>query len=322
MKIKPRTWIILSLFALLSCILWYKFSYPQFSFVDLSINRNKALEIAEKYLREDRGIDISRYNKAIVFASDRRTNRFLQKTLGFEGEKKFFKEHAYDLFFWAVRFYQENQKEEFHLNISSSTGQIIAFRHTIEDAEARDSPSESIARDRLIEDLKKKFNVNPEFFILKSNQQNQYDNRMDYAFAWSKKNVYIPWSAKSNTGGGKLLTGGTVSGEEIRLFFKNKFEIPDPFTRYIKRLKDAGDNLSLIFHIIYILIITASVFYVLVHHNHLVMHIVKNFFIGLTAIMFLLFILDHINNFQSVLFYYRTTSSLCSIHTPKYFCPT
>src|SRR5437867_2605698 len=125
MRIQLRAWSIFIFFSLLSLLVWYQFSYPQFSSVNISIPRSQALKIAKQYLKEQRGVDTSPYTTAIVFVEDDKADRYLQKNLHFKGEQEFLHKNDFQIFFWLVRFFQENKKEEFRLIVSSATGEVM-----------------------------------------------------------------------------------------------------------------------------------------------------------------------------------------------------
>ena len=50
---------------------------------------------------------------------------------------RFINQEHFDLFFWKVRFFKENVKEEYHFVISSATGEIISYRHVIDETASR-----------------------------------------------------------------------------------------------------------------------------------------------------------------------------------------
>src|SRR4051812_20436370 len=95
-----RTLLLFFIFALLSTAIWFKLTYPQLSFINLSVTRNQALKIAQQYLKEERGVDLKNYNRATVFSDSDPTDLFLQKSIGFKKEIKFLKEHGLEFFFW------------------------------------------------------------------------------------------------------------------------------------------------------------------------------------------------------------------------------
>jgi len=296
----------------LSIVLWYRFTYPQFAFIDLSINKKTAVNIAKTYLSQERGVDVPAYQTAVVFVGAADADRYLQKALGFDKSIEFIKEHNLEYFFWKVRFYKENEQEEYRLTISAATGEITNFKHTILDSEARPEIPEAEAQECATQFLIKNFAFNPDEYILHSNLSKKFDRRVDYTFVWEKKDVYVPWSEDADGGGAKLLVGVQVSGDEILTFNKNSLDIPEKFHLHIARLKTTGRNLALIFRMVFFLLLATSIFYVVVRRNDLVMHTTKNFCVGLTGIIFGLNVLTYFNEFESVIYHYSTTSSFNS----------
>ena len=143
MKISLKRWIIFGLLALISLGIWYKLEYPRLSFIDLSLDKKEAVARARSYLSAI-GVGQKDYLTAVTFYTDDWTDRYLQRTLGLEA-KKFIQEHKLELFAWQIRFFKENQKEEYVLRISAQSGEVLAFSHLIEDIEARDTPDKATA---------------------------------------------------------------------------------------------------------------------------------------------------------------------------------
>ncbi len=56
LKISKKTWVTLIILSLLSIFIWQKYTAPQLSFIDLSISRQQAKEIASQYLLKERAI--------------------------------------------------------------------------------------------------------------------------------------------------------------------------------------------------------------------------------------------------------------------------
>jgi len=296
----------------LSIVIWGRFTYPQFAFIDLSINKQNAVDIAKTYLSNKLQVDVPSYHNAVVFVGASNADRYLQKALGFDPSIEFIKEHDLEYFFWKVRFYKENEQEEYRFTISAATGEITNFKHTILDSDTRPEISEPEAQERAIQFLRKQFKFNPDEYILQSNHSKKFDHRVDYTFVWEKKGVYVPWSAEPDDGGAKILVGTQVSGDEILTFNKNSLEIPEKFNLHIARLKTTGRNLALIFRMVFFALLASSIFYVVVRRNDLVMHTTKNFCVGLTGAIFALHIMTYFNEFESVIYNYSTTSSLAS----------
>ena len=307
MKPDRPTWILFAGLSLLGFILWLRLSCPQLEFVNFSVDREKAAGIAREYLRA-RQEDPARFRMAVVFSSDGEADRYLQHSVGFAELIQFIQKYDFDLFFWVVRFYRENEKEGYKAFVSSATGEIIGFQHTIDDGAAREPLGREEARQKAAEFLRKRFQFNPMSHAVKGDFATVYDNRSDFSFSWQRKDVQIPWSREEPLGGtGKLLIGAKVSGHEILTFYKNTFSIPDQFNRYLARIQDTGKILSQAVYVLGLALFTSAVFFMIVRRNHLATHTTKRFYIGLMVFSFVLSLLAVFNQWQSVLFDYGTT---------------
>mgnify|MGYP001586261162 FL=1 len=307
MKITYKTWCIFAILSLLASGLWYKFGYPLFKTIDLSVDRSQALTIAKNYLKERRSIDITSWRTATAFVSDRQSDKYLQKSLGWEAAQQFLKDHNFELFFWLIRFFRENEKEEYLLTISSKTGEITAFRHTIEDTAARRLLTRDAAYTDVMNFLQATFGFDPAQYTLKTESVIQRDQRSDYSFVWEKNNVSVAWSSKAKDGAAKFLIGATVSGAEILSFYKFTLDIPDEYNRSFEKKKSAGLNLSTFIRFGNTLLFAAAVFFLILRRNHLAMHRTKNFYIGMAGALFLFTLLSEINHFEDILMQYDTT---------------
>lgn len=311
-NILTRSFLSFFLAALLSVAIWFQFTYPQLSFIDLSVSRDKAYKIAEQYLRLERGVDTKTYRHATIFSDADGADRYLQKSIGFKKEIEFLKEHKLEFFAWSVRFFREDEKEQYYVGVSAGTGEILGFSHSIKDTEARPFVEKETAKQTGIDFLRKRFGFDPSLYTIQGDSNSKLDNRMEYSFSWEKNGVYMPWSPEPETGGGKLVTSVSVSGNEIMSFSKNGLQIPEEFNRYMARQQNTGRNLALLFRIVYFALLVSAVFFVMVRRNNLVMHAVKRFCIGLTFFLFLLNIFSYFNDFEGVLYNYPTTSSFNS----------
>ena len=308
----------------LSLAAWYLFTYPQLAFIDLSVTRQEAQEYARTYLR-DLGVDPTPYKQATVFIGAGHADRYLQKAMGFRDTLQFCRDHELEFFLWKTRFYKENEKEEYRVTVSAKSGEVTSFRHVIKDNDARTEQSESQAKKKAVAFLKQSFQFDPDDYELHSNLSKKRKNRTDYTFVWEKKGIYIPWSEEPETGGAIVLTGVTLSGDEILVFNKNGLQIPDEFNRHIASKKAVGHNLAILFRLAFFAILTSAIFYVVVRLNNLIMHSVKHFCVGLTLFIFVLKISAFLNSFEGVLFHYSSTSSFVSYLwrvITKYFMDT
>ena len=208
-------WLPFIFLAIVCGLLWYRFSYPLFSFINLSVDQHQAQQIAQKYMREEQGVDPSGYRQATVFTAARVGDQYLQKAIGYRKEIEFLNEHKYELFAWGTRFFKENQKEEYSVSVSAASGEVIEYGHTIDASASRSDHGEEDAKQKAIAFLAKKFHFDPARYDLHTNLSGKQDNRTDYTFVWAKKGVFIEWNKAANSGGAKLLMLATVSGDSV-----------------------------------------------------------------------------------------------------------
>jgi hypothetical protein len=314
-NIPKRTWLLFIALSFLSAILWLRFTAPQLSFIDLSISKKQASHIASEYLTKEIGLskkDLQDYQSAIVFGARDGADRYLQKAIGFKKEIEYLKEHDYELFVWSIRYFKENQKEEYRVSVGAGTGDIISYGHTIEASAARPLLSEEQAKEKAIAFLKKKYHFNPDLWVAQSNNSQKLERRTEYYFTWEKTSSKVFWSDKPDSGWAILNTGVSISGDEVLGFYKNNIKIPDQYNRYVESLQNVGRNLSILFRIAFYIILTSAIFHVLINRNSIVMHSVKKFAVGLTLAVFGVHIASYFNDFQGVMYNYSTTTPMGS----------
>jgi len=307
---KRLEWFLLIVLAAGGICLWYRLALPRFQAIDLSVNQAKAVDVAKEFLMTQRGVDIKKYKMAAMFDVDEATDRYLQRTLGISESQRLIHHLHYDLFCWVIRFFKEKQKEEYKVAVSSATGEVIGFGHAIEDTAIRPLVDKEKARQIALDFLKNKFAFDPSHYITHGEDVHKFDNRLEYAFSWQNKDVNIPWNKSKDKGYAKLLTTVTVSGNEILAFSKGQFEIPDGFNRYVDNLKQTGQNLTLVFRILYLALITFSMVVVVNRKHQVISRSVKPFYIGVGVVIFIVMMVDVLNSYQDLLFDYPTTQSL------------
>lgn len=312
MNVTFKNWIALLLCALIGAFAWIKLTYPQFEHINLSVSRSDAIKITEDFLKKTKSVNPAGYRISVIFISDDSADRYLQRTLGFQKEKEFLKKHHFDMFLWIVRYFKENQKEEFRLVVSAATGQITGFQHILEETALREFTDDVTAKQTAMEFLQQYLRIDFNLYEPLNHQTNKHENRTDYAFSWAKKDVAIPWSAKNNSGKAKLTLSAIVSGRDILSFSKYNLTIPDNFSRFIGKLKSTGYNLSLIFTALYISLSVIATYFVILRRNHLVMHMAKKPAVILTVFLFILSIIGYINQFEFVFYAYDTAVGMHS----------
>ena len=308
-----RHWIILIVLSLAACLMWIAFMYPHFSFLDLSVNRAQALKTAKAYIQEHYGLDPGRYLDATVFSGRRNSDLYLQKALGFREEVAFLKEHDVELFFWKVRFFKENEEEQFFVTVSAATGEVTSFSHHIPDTSQRTHYDRPQAKAKVVAFLKKTFDFDPDRYTLGTDLAHVTDNRTDYSFEWKKNGVSIPWNkTPEESGTARLLISATISGDEILSFTKNKLHIPRSFDRHMQRIHNTGKNLTVMFRFFFVALLTAAIFFVIIRRHHLILHRIKNPCIIAALFLFLCEIVLYVNGLEYILYEYPTTTSFLS----------
>ncbi len=300
--------LILVLLATIGVFWWVQFALPRYQYIDLSIKQDKAISIAKDFLSNQK-INYQDYKIAAIFDADDATDRYLQKTIGIHQSQQLVKKLNYDLFGWAVRFFKEKQKEEFIVFVSSKTGEVVGFNHAIEDTAPRPLLDKETSKVLAISFLKNKFGFNIDDYILASDNSQKQPNRIDYKFTWESKYVDIPWNKDLGGGSAKLITMITVSGKDILSFSKANFDIPDGFHRYVDNLKQTGTNLTLVFRIFYLCLLTFAIMLVVNRKNHFIPRIVKSFYVKVGIFIYFLLFLEVLNSYQYFLYEYSTTQA-------------
>jgi hypothetical protein len=312
MNFAKNIWFKFALGAFISFLVWLQFTYPQLALIDLSIERNQALQIAKAYLADELKVDVDSYQTATIFVSAGAADQYLQRAIGYHKEILFLQEHNVELFHWRIRFFREQEKEQYYVTVSAATGEVTQFDHSIEASAARKDTSQDAAREQVIAFLKGRFGFQPDQYILHTNLSKKFDNRTEHTFAWEKKGVFVPWNDDEDSGGAKVIISARISGDEIMSFYKAVMEIPDQYYRFLAKEQDVGRNLAFIFRIVFYTLLTFSIFFVVVRRNDLVMHTTKSFAIGLTAVLFFCHVLSYFNEFESIRYHYPTTSTFAS----------
>ena len=309
MRLTFKAWLLFILIAVLCFGLWLKLEYPRFAFINLSIDRKEALSRAQSYLNS-LGVNTKEYSRAVVFHTDDWSDRYLQKTLGLKSEEEFIQQYDYELFSWRVRFFKELQKEEYVVRVSPKSGNVISFKHLIEDIESRDTIEKENARAKAQEFLKNIYGLNLNEYEFHEEQIRRYDRRIDFSFSWERKGVYIPW--KKEEGGAKLLIGATISGNEVREFYKSILDIPEKFQRYIENQIVFGEYLYSFYFLLFILLVAWSIFVVVKRKHTLVIRLCKKWYLYLAIFFFIINIVYVVNNIQNIRISYPTSSHLAS----------
>ncbi len=253
-------------------------------------------------------MSVQGYLKSVVFSSDNLADTYLQKTLGQPGQERFAKQQGYELFSWRVRFFKEFQKEEYDLEISPKSGKIISFRHLIEDIQPRETLDKEVAKKKAGEFLTAYCGIDLNDYDFHEEKVKRLDKRTDYSFSWEKKGAFVPW--KKGQGEAKLLSGVTVSGQEIREFYLGELDVPEHFRRYIQKQFILGEFVSNFSRLLFIFLIVLSIILVVRLKNSVILKITKKWYISLALFLGIVNAFMVFNDLQQVLDNYFTSGSL------------
>lgn len=302
-------WLKFAALALIGAVIWGCLRLPELNYINLSVDRDQALKIATRYVAtfEPR---LDAYRHAIVFQRDTQTSGYLKKTIGTRQMKEFLREYDVDLFYWSVNFFREGQKEQYRVLVSSRSGEIIYYQHTIDETAKIEEISKDDAREMSKKFLHDRFGFQVDDYTMIGDLSTVYDFRKDHTFAWRHNSVGIPWNETGGTG--KLVSNITSSGTQILSYAHHHFRVPEDYTRAMQSQQIISENINTVTKVFHMIFFVAAVYFVVARKNHLAMHTTKRAYILIALVLFALQILGFFNSFQGILSQYSTTSSLNS----------
>lgn len=300
--------LVLMILAIVGIGVWFKLTYPVYEFVKIPVTIDKAKEIAKEFLKQ-KGIEPKDYLIATSFISDRDMDTFLQSAMNVEVEKKFIENNKLTMFSWALRFFQNNKKEEYNIQIDTKNGKVIYFNHTMEETKKEElisrDESYTVAKDFLMANKDIDFSQ----FIFHAEQTNKLDNRTDYYFSWEKKDVYIPWKEKDG-GLAKVLISTTVTGKKIKGFSLNYLNIPEKFHIYINRQNVRANFLASFESTIELIWLFFATMLFMRQRNNIILSQIWKPFLFISLFLGILQIIYNINNYNPILMSYFTDTTL------------
>lgn len=303
-----RRFIVLFCLAGIGLLAWFALSWPRFALLSLKIDRSSALALAGQELASQYQRHPDTLRSAIVFRHESYADRFLQKALGIKSFNIYAPEQGLDLYYWLVRFFVPGEKEEFRIAISSRSGKVISRSHIIDESDQRQDSGVDSAR-ALVADFFSARGVDLSQYELKDEVRTAFDRRVEYAFSWRKKGADVPWDDAPDSGTGKILIGGAVSGEEVLSFFDARVEVPDRFGRYLDAQEETGRNFSLLFNIVYFVLLVVVINLVMRSRMHLALR-ASSRFLSLLAWVLCAGLMSGVFNFaDALIFSYQTSQA-------------
>src|SRR5258708_5666737 len=248
-------WILLG--ALGAFVAWRYFfqALPEAS-INFQVSRNEALNRAKNFLTQ-RGASLEGYQSTIVFSVDDNAKTYLERTVGLEQANRMMSSDV-NVWYWEVRFFRPQQKEEFRANINPE-GRIVGYQHIVEEARSgasleRDA-SQKIAEQYLnaqYGELLAQYDFLPE-----QSNSTERPNRRDWSFTWQRRGFHVP----ENPNGAPYRLTVSVQGD--RVGGANEFlKVPDPWVRDYQRIRSSNDFIESIAIIPYMLLLSAAFWFI------------------------------------------------------------
>ncbi len=182
-------WVAIGVAGALVSFRFFHAAFPEAA-VDFKVSRPQAVEAARAFLARQ-GHQVNGYQSSIVFEVDENAKTYLEREAGLTEANRLMASQV-SVWYWDVRFFRPQQQEEFNVRVSPA-GQIVGFRHTVEEARAGARLTRAAAE-----------NVAEKFFAANVAEGGAYDllpaessstdrpNRRDWSFTWERRGFKAP----------------------------------------------------------------------------------------------------------------------------------
>ena len=213
-----------------------RFFYDAFpeATIDFDLTRGEAREQAASFL-DGRGLDLDGYRHAVLFRFDGETKTFLERELGLEGASAVIDDPV-RLWRWSNRWFRERQKEEFRVE-HTTTGDLVGFRHRIEEEAAGDSLSQPEARDLARGFLSEAMGLDLDRLEFVEAGSTERPNRVDHSFTWKLSGFEVAGASYRYRVG---VQGGEVGS------FSEFLKVPEAWERDYQELRSRNETTSIV----------------------------------------------------------------------------
>ncbi len=219
--------------------LLYESAFP-LALVDLEVTREEAITNATSFL-EQQGADLDGFRRAAIFSGDSEALIFLQRTLGNEEAGRWARQEV-PVWQWDIRWFKPGQTEEWLASVGVD-GQVVAFRHVVEEAAEGANLEENAARG-LAEQFLSLRGWDLATLDRVSASADRKDNRTDHVFAWQVRDREIVWrpeDPEAGTGSARVLV--RVLGDRVGGYGRF-LRIPQEFSREFEHTQSTGAFLA------------------------------------------------------------------------------
>jgi membrane protease YdiL (CAAX protease family) len=248
-------WILLGALGVFVAWRYFFQAFPEAS-INFQVSRDEALNRAKSFLTQ-RGASLDGYQSTIVFSVDDKTKTYLERTVGLEQANKLMASEV-SAWYWEVRFFRAQQKEEFRANINPE-GRIVGYSHVIEEARKGASIEREAAQKLAERYLSAQYGAElaQYDFLPEESNSTERPNRRDWSFTWQRRGFHEPDDAN----GAPYRLTVTVQGDQIggsTEFLK----VPEPWQRDFERMRSRNDLIESIAIIPYLILLSAVFWFI------------------------------------------------------------
>ncbi len=218
----------------------YQSAFP-LALVEMQVTREEAVAKATEFV-EGLGAELSDFRHAAIFSGESEALIFLQRTVGDDEAGRWAREEV-PIWLWNVRWFKPLETEEWLAEVGVD-GELVGFRHIVEEAAPGADLDESTARS-IAEAFLGEHEWNLSQLEAVSSSADRKDNRTDHLFVWKVSGTDIVWKEDgSDVGTGYSRVSIRVLGDEIGGYVRT-VRVPEQFSRELQRTLSVGQFLAL-----------------------------------------------------------------------------
>lgn len=213
----------------------YESAFP-LSIVELEVSREEAVDRAADFLT-DLGAELDDFREAALFTGETESLIFLQRTLGDEEAGRWAGSRT-PVWAWNVRWFQPLETEEWLADVNVD-GEVIAFRHVLEETAAGANLDEEAARTLARGFLEARGYTLGELTELSAVTDTKA-NRTDHLFIWRIGDETIAWEGE---GEADARVSVRIVGDEVGGYAR-WLQVPEQFGRQLDNTLSVGTLLA------------------------------------------------------------------------------
>ncbi len=220
-------------------VLLYQSAVP-LALVEMDVTREEAVANATEFI-EGLGAELGDFRRAAIFSGDSEALIFLQRNVGDEEAGRWAREEV-PVWRWDIRWFRPLDAEEWLAEVGVD-GEVVAFRHVVEEAADGADLDEPAARARA-EAFVRGRGWDLSQLEAVSASADRKDNRTDHLFVWKVRGTDIAWrpdDAQAGTGYARVSV--RVLGDEVGGYVRS-MRVPEEFSRELQGELSVGSLLA------------------------------------------------------------------------------